>query len=630
MSDLHALESLLLPPPLPAVVSVLVVVGTWRFAERVRRWFLPAAEAPLERAATFCATVAVICSLVQAVAWAGLAMHTVLRVLGAALIANAVLGPWRGIPASVKGFFVRKRSRVARWSGFLALFCAVGLVLAALGPPTDEDSMRYHLAVPLRWWIEGHAVPQLESLHARLVGPGESLVLLGLALGTDNLSAAFQATALLVWLAVLVSLGHRDENRAVAVLMAVGCPLMLFLVPNQKPQLLPAVSLAVAFALLINFGDRRRLWLASGCGLFAVSCKLSFALDAAALFGVALWWLVPRSGGRRRDLVLAGSVLSLFLLLPQLARNFAFYGDPLTPVLERFRAVPDPAVVAFATHLRRFGAVTDWRQNPLLAVGMVVPLSIGTVPKALGMGSLAWLWLLPCAPGAALVAAGLAAALTLVAGQVAGRFLLSPYLWLSALIASAGPGRSLGAFRRLMVGQALLVAPLCLAGGLELFPGALIRPWRTAVMEDAGFDYGTAEFCRQSLQLGDRLLVEQRGNAYFPLPYLAVESFSELRGSAMWQAARTWLAADSRSTYLLTQAEFASPMRSLLAPCVEEPAVAVYQGRVATRNPFNRRPGTVVGIYRLNLSRPECRSLLLASDAPSRFKTPRAIMKNRE
>ena len=612
MNGLQSLDSLLLPPPLPAVVSVLVVLGVWRLSERVRRRFLPAADAPIERAAVFCATIGVICSFVHALAWAGLAMHTVLRVLGIALIGNAALGPWRGLPAICKRYFGRKRSRVAQWSGFLALFCAAGLVLAALGPPTDEDSMHYHLAVPLRWWVEGHAVPEPESLHARLVGPGESLVLLGLALGTDNLSAAFQAAALLVWLAVLASLGNQDDNRAAGVLMAVGCPVMLYLVPNQKPQLLPAVSMAVAFALLIKPGHRRRLWLASACGLFAISCKLSFALDAGALFGVALWWLVPRSGGRRRDLVLAGSVLSLFLLLPQLARNFAFYGDPLTPVLERFRAAPDPAVVAFATHLRRFGAVTDWQRSPLLAVGVLIPLSIGSVPKALGVGSLAWLWLLPSASGAALLAAGLAGALTLAAGQVAGRFFLSPYLWLSALVASAGAGRSMVMFRRLMLVQGFLVAPLCLAGGFELFPGALTRPWRTAVMEGTGFNYRTAEFCRQHLRPGNRLLVEERGNAYLPLPYFTVESFSELGNSSMWQAARGWLAADRRPTYLLTNAELVSPLRSLLTPCVREPPLALHQSQVATRNPFNRRAGPVVGIYRLDLDRPECRSLLTA------------------
>ncbi|MFH1178025.1 MAG: DUF1420 family protein [Acidobacteriota bacterium] len=609
MNGLQSLDSLLLQPPLPAIASALAVAGTWGLSDFLRRRFLPEITTTLERVGVFFVTVGVLCGLVHAVAWVGLEMHLVLRVLGLALVGCTALTPWRSLPAVWKRLVAPGGQRIRHWSVALTLACALGLTLAALGPPTDNDSMRYHLAVPLRWWAEGRAVPQLESLHPRLVGPGESLVLLGFALGTDNLSAAFQAAALVAWLVVLASLGGLTVNRASAALMVAAAPVMLFLVPDQKPQLLPAVSLAVSFALLITPGNRRRIWLASACGLFALSCKASFLLDGAALFGLALGWFVPRSGGKRRDLVLALSLLSLLFLLPQLARNQSFYGDPLTPMLERFRAEPDPAVVAFASHLRRFGAVAEWQQNPLQAVEILIPLSLGSAPKSLGIGALAWLWLVPSLPQAA---AGLAVALNCAFGQVTGRFLLCPFLWLSALVASGGPRRGMGAFRWLMLFQGALVASLCLAAGLELFPGALTSPWREKVMKRSALTYTTAEFCHQHLRPGDRLLLEEDGHAFFPLPYLAVESYSDLGSSSTWQAAKRWLAVDHRPTYLLTKTELVSPLRALLAPCMGGEPIARHKSQIATRNPLNRRPGPELGLFRLDLDRPECRSLLLA------------------
>jgi hypothetical protein len=613
VNGLRSLDSLLLPPPWPALVSLLAVGGVWGLSALLRRRLLPGAHSTLERAGVFFATVGGLCALVHAMAWAGVAMHALVRVLGIALCGCSVFAPWRSVRSLWRSLVGLGRQRVDRLSIVLVLACVLGLALAALGPPTDSDSMHCHLAVPLRWWIEGHAVPQPELLHARLVGTGESLVLLGLALGTDNLSAAFQAAALLAWLGVLASLGGTGGNRASAALMVAASPVMLFLVPNQKPQLLPAVAMAVAFALLVTPGNSRRIWLASACGLFAAGCKASFLLDGVALFELALGWLVPRAGGKRRDLVYALSLCSVFLLMPLLARNLSFYGDPLTPMLERFRGEGDPAVVAFATHLRRFGAVAEWQHAPFRAVEVLFPLSLGGVPKSLGLGALAWLWLIPSAP---MLAVSLAVFLTLALGQVAGRFFLSPLLWLSVLLASAGRRRGMGGFRWLMVVQGALVAPLCLAASLELFPGALTRAWRTNVMERSALDYGTAEFCRKVLGPGDRLLSEAAGHAYFPLPYLDVESFSDLDGSSVWREVRRWLAADRHPTYLLASSDVVSPLRALLSPCIDGGPAARYRSRVATRNPFNRRPGPELGLYPLDLGRTPCRSLLMRPSPP--------------
>ena len=78
----------------------------------------------------------------------------------------------------------------------LLAITGVGLLLSALGPPTDADSLDYHLGVPLDILRHHGAYPRLDWFHTRLVGLGESLNMLGLAGGTDVLGAVLQFAGL--------------------------------------------------------------------------------------------------------------------------------------------------------------------------------------------------------------------------------------------------------------------------------------------------------------------------------------------------------------------------------------------------------------------------------------------------
>ena len=73
----------------------------------------------------------------------------------------------------------KKISTIERF-GFLMVFAIItGLLLACLGPPSDADSLDYHLGVPLDWLRNGGSYPRPDWFHGRLIGLGESINLFG-------------------------------------------------------------------------------------------------------------------------------------------------------------------------------------------------------------------------------------------------------------------------------------------------------------------------------------------------------------------------------------------------------------------------------------------------------------------
>ena len=249
------LEDLLLPPPLPAIVSLLIVLGTLNLSTLGARWLKTENKTPIELAAVFVITTGLLAALVHAVAWAGYACLPMLRWIAWALAALGVLelSKWKpGKVVSLLGEYWREGSRVERFALIVSVLTLIGLFAAALGPAIDADSLDYHLAVPLDWLRHGGAYPRPDWFTARYVGLGESLNMLGLAAGTDGLGAAFQAAGLIVALLGVTAFAKTQADQLFAVLLVVACPIIVPLIINQKPQLLPAAALTVALVILVQ------------------------------------------------------------------------------------------------------------------------------------------------------------------------------------------------------------------------------------------------------------------------------------------------------------------------------------------------------------------------------------------
>jgi hypothetical protein len=500
-------EDFVLSPPLPAVLSILMTSGVayvgWRLASRLRRGRPDA----IDVGAGFVVAATCIAVIVHALALAQLSKVAVLRPGGWLL---AALGAW-ALVRHRRALFEAGRAGLAslrespRWvraGAVIAAIATFGLGAAALGPVTDMDSLHYHLCVPLEWLRHGGAYARPDWFHSRLVGIGESLNLLGLAAGTDGFGAALQFAGLVIASVALGALATTSRDRVVAWLVVVSCPVFAFLVASQKPQMLPAAGTTVALVLAVKrFDDfaREDAFLVFVCAAFAMACKTSFLLTAGfvVLLGLVAAW---RSGRLLAAFGIAAVVVGV-ALGPLLARNYAFYGDPIPPFLERFKAHPDPALLEFAQTLREMGGehtLATFLMLPLTLVGTIHPAAITSV---LGLGTLAFLPAVRT-PGRArmFLGAALAAALTcVVLGQLAPRFFLDPYLWAGVALGGASWGR----LKKVVVAgifvQGAVAAVIGLFCLIFTFPGALSSGLRERVLTRFAAGYPEGKWLDQLL-----------------------------------------------------------------------------------------------------------------------------------
>src|SRR5215510_5949751 len=85
------LQDLLLPPPLPAIVALLIVLGTLHLSLRGARRLRGSAMSPVEFAAAVVLTTGLLAALVHGLAWGGFAFGPAMRLGGWALAALGVL-----------------------------------------------------------------------------------------------------------------------------------------------------------------------------------------------------------------------------------------------------------------------------------------------------------------------------------------------------------------------------------------------------------------------------------------------------------------------------------------------------------------------------------------------------------
>lgn len=535
MPNFLKLDDLLLPAPLPAVVAVLIVAGLahlgWRLSLRIRK----ERATRLDFAGGFILMTACAAGLVHGLAIAQLSTPRALRVVGwalAAVGAYEIVRHGRSRLAMLVAVIRRDLSE-QHWIGrvglILAYLCVLCLLLAALGPPTDIDSLDYHLGVPLDWLGHGGAYPRLDWLHARLVGTGEQLNMLGLASGTDVLGAVLQASALFVAAVTVASIARGAQNRAFGILIALTAPVLLFLVPNQKPQLLPAVASTLGLVILIGRAEELDLWtlvLAFSSAAFAMSCKYSFLITGGVviLAGLVIAW-------RRRKLRIAIAVAMIafcVLVVPNMVRSILLYGDPFSPLLEKFRAFPDSEVVAFAKYLRAPSGDRSLIRFLFVPVSDGLARAPGNVTRALGLGVLAvftvgrlrkagW-WLMVCS---------VMSLLPMLAGvQLDPRFFMEPYLWVACAVVSSDWTKRRGILSRAFVLQALVVACMAGYGAISLFPGSLSMQLRDKVMRSKAFNYEEARWVDGILPSDSIILTEMRAHALVPRPFINFEAYS--------------------------------------------------------------------------------------------------------
>jgi len=609
------LEDFLAPPPLPAIIAVLMTLGFKYLVRRLAAALFPESPDPLPQAAGFIIVTALMAAAVHLLAFFKLAYLWPLRVMAWPLAALGILELSRLNRERLSHFWRQMRlvfQEQAFWGRAALVLLGItllGFALGALGPPTDYDSPRYHLGVPLEILRHHGADPRPDWLFVRLVGLGESLNMLGLAAGTDNLGACLQFAGLLAALAAITSLAKNNLHRIMLAMGVIGCPAVASLMFSQKPQMLPLAANTVALVMIarrFHTIDRLTLLLAFGCVFFAMACKYTFLLTGSIVIGAGLV-AAYRSGrlGWALGIALPGYLVFVF---PGHWQKYLFYGDPISPFLERFRPQGDVTITRFASYMKY-----HYEGSSLLfPVKLIVPDSPGVITESLGLGVLLIFWVIKDLryvgpPRVFLICALLAIFFMLTLGQPLYRFLLEPYYWIFAAAATVSWRPALGYFFRLMVCQMLMMAVIAGWGGMLLFPGALTASTRHKVMHQAAVGYSYMRWLDEKLPPDAVVLLPDLGlEALMPRPFFTTWGimFYNIKDPGEAKKVRAIIASYKVNT-LVAFLPRDTDLVKILAPYLGERLAGPQEFILKPRNPWNSVTVVQIVVFRLKMDHQE-------------------------
>lgn len=279
----------------------------------------------------------------------------------AVFVGGAVAGTWTALPllGLLVGVSLRRLGRfvttcqaalrhvrlllVASWPLALLL---VGLLLtllpALLVPLNDSDGLRYHVALPKLYMLEGQVSFYPYDSTGGYPQCGEMLYLLGLQLGSGEASKILHCLFFLATLATLALLVHRDRSSRLA---AVAAPWLLAAAPLAITPAAAAfvdhISLLHVAVGLLAWRRRAPAWLVGVALAGAATAKIT---SAPAVVAIALAVVVTARKGSRLASAAGLAVPIGLAWLPFAVRNLASTGDPFFPLARLALGLPVPVL----------------------------------------------------------------------------------------------------------------------------------------------------------------------------------------------------------------------------------------------------------------------------------------------
>ncbi len=257
-------------------------------------------------------------------------------------------GLWRSSYGEATSGLAQVASRRLVAGGAVTLVVAM-LVLALL-PPTDYDSLNYHLRVPQQWLMHGRIFVPADNYHTAFVGAAHMLYLPLLSAGLVVAPQVMNTIVTLLLGLTTVALAREvagPRPATVALLMLFGSPILVL------TGTLPMVDVTLAFMLAsgtlalimaVSTGsDRQGMYVASAIVGAAFGVKYLAVLYAVALVpvGLVVAWRAT-SGVAMRTVGMMICTVAIFLLAasPWIAKNVVLFGNAVYPFLEEPRVEP--------------------------------------------------------------------------------------------------------------------------------------------------------------------------------------------------------------------------------------------------------------------------------------------------
>lgn len=519
------LNKVIFSPPLPMFIAFFIVLGMWHCADLISKNNLRM-EGTLQRISLmYVAIVSIISVFVHALYFLRIDSFYPLKTVGSIFI---ILGVYYFIKIIVMKEFKYCKKLIEQENNekirkVSIILIAIPLFLCALGPPTDPDSLDYHLGVPLDWFRNKQAYPRYDWMSSRIVGIGESINLFGLINGTDILGQIIQYSGLIVACAGVSTFANNLRLKYLSAILVFTSPIILSLVTVQKPQLFPSAALVLGILTLLknreNY-DRKIFLFAMVCILFSISNKYSFLI--AGTIAVILSIIIAKKNNDIKFALLTIFLLFMFFDFPLYLRNYLFYGDPLSPMLEFLKSNPDKDVLSFSNKLREVEGGINFEKILKLPFTLMLTTELNFFSTVLGIGMLGFITIYNVAGLTRIILflSIIIALGVLFSGQTMPRYFLESYFLLAAAVVSTPWSYKHTYFERCLLLQSIPVAISAIYGAIILFPGALTNNLRDYVMSKHAFFYQEAQWIDKYLPKDSVIIANIRSNALIPRKFI--------------------------------------------------------------------------------------------------------------
>lgn len=454
-----------------------------------------------------------------------LATQPVYRTIaGTIIITGIILLPRQ---AALKDFVVfspfNSDNTIGKLTKYILLLTLGAYFLISSTPPTDADSLDYHLGVPVEILNNNSILLNPDNLHFRLFGFGELLNTFGLAIGCAQFGAFIQFLAL-CWMLLVVTSSVQKDKQFQITSICLSIPILLFLIATQKHQLTGIAATTVcfyAFCFKYKDIDKRLCWVFAGTLLFAIGIKYSFIISGSIL---ALFFIYRT----HEKVTFTFRLITVFILflLPLFTIKYFIYKDPLSPILSGYLS-DDKVVIDFYKALK---TTTD---NKLpFPINFFIPSSIGFLSAIMGVSALIIIvplrFIKQHGTGVSMII--LLTLLSVLFGQHTARFFLESFYWSATLIVMINSNSKWVSYISTIAQiQFLILLPVVVIAAVHLSKGIVTNNGRHQVMNAYATGYAESRWIDSMLPQDVVICTDVRSRSllprrYFPLEYLNADT----------------------------------------------------------------------------------------------------------
>ena len=488
-------------------------------------------------------------------------------------------------------FFYKKKTNL------FFLICSILFIyfLLSLSPPTDPDSLEYHITAPLYQLLFNDAHFPKYWIHSQLSGSGETLFKYGLSIGALNFSQLLQFFSLFLLIFTILKFDYsqifRNSGRKLIVcLIILTVPVFLFLVSSSKPQLFPIVTNFIALILVVfylpNLNNNKLLILFSIIIflLFAsTQMKFSFFLSSGLISIVAIYELYKKK--MHLHGIIICFIFFILIILPREVYEYTnlnqnFFTNFLNPTTDPYSATNLNDSLKHGTGNSRF-----------LPYWLFFPISFFSITHTLGL--VAFFSLLnfnfkKVLSKKILFISIVHSILSLIFAQPTGRFFIEPFIWL--LFVSNFYTGNLKIFKKFIFIYSIIFLIIIGYFSINLFKGNLSHKFHEKVMEKNADGYSLYKWANEVLPNDVIIISTHRSFAFFKNKVITYE-FRYLKNSTTNEAFNYYLKniIEQNPTYIMYSSETLNNENDLLKNCRGD--LFAYKKGVdakAGRSPFAR------------------------------------------